>query len=397
MVHNYSMKELKDYKEEIYKCSKCGLCQAVCPVYEVTKNECAVSRGKFILLNGIMQNELKLNKSIIQNIDLCINCNACKEFCPSDINAKEIFASARYEFNKTKKRIKIFNSIDLFEIKLKFLKILISVYKLLILDKLFSHTANKFPSKNGLLNNIKFLNSITEVKSSRKKQLETKKIQGKVLFFESCFTKYINPSSKNASINLLEKLGYEVTIIKNDCCGIKEYYAGNFVDFEKKAKKNYNKLTVDCDYIVSDCDSCICALRLYDDVDQKEINISNKVVTMSKLLLQNNYKTNTNKESITYQKPCNYAGDHIELLKKQKNSQLLIEEDQLANCPTTFNNRIEKYTKKLATKTIQKFIESDTKKIITTCPTTLLRLKKELLDNNCNIEAMNLTELLDAE
>ena len=33
----------------------CGLCQSVCPVFKATQNECAVSRGKFNILNGIIK------------------------------------------------------------------------------------------------------------------------------------------------------------------------------------------------------------------------------------------------------------------------------------------------------------------------------------------------------
>ena len=49
------MKDLKDYKEEIHRCSKCGLCQAVCPIYQETGNECSVSRGQFIMLGGVIK------------------------------------------------------------------------------------------------------------------------------------------------------------------------------------------------------------------------------------------------------------------------------------------------------------------------------------------------------
>ena len=45
------MKKLKDFEKEINKCSKCGLCQSSCPVYHATGNECAVSKGKFVLLS----------------------------------------------------------------------------------------------------------------------------------------------------------------------------------------------------------------------------------------------------------------------------------------------------------------------------------------------------------
>ena len=59
-----NMKKLTDFKEEIHKCSKCGLCQSVCPVYNITGNDCSVSRGKFIMLNGIIKGDLKLNKNV---------------------------------------------------------------------------------------------------------------------------------------------------------------------------------------------------------------------------------------------------------------------------------------------------------------------------------------------
>ena len=33
--------KLAGYKEEIHSCSKCGLCQSVCPIYKITGNDSA--------------------------------------------------------------------------------------------------------------------------------------------------------------------------------------------------------------------------------------------------------------------------------------------------------------------------------------------------------------------
>ena len=66
------MKELKDYKEIIHKCSKCGLCQSVCPPYLETGNECTVSRGQFIMLRGIINGDLKMNKNINKYLALIL-------------------------------------------------------------------------------------------------------------------------------------------------------------------------------------------------------------------------------------------------------------------------------------------------------------------------------------
>ena len=63
------MKNLNDFKDDINKCSKCGLCQSVCPVYKITGNDCAVSRGKFVMLDGVIKGDLKLNKNIEKYLD----------------------------------------------------------------------------------------------------------------------------------------------------------------------------------------------------------------------------------------------------------------------------------------------------------------------------------------
>ena len=74
------MKELADYEEILHSCSKCGLCQSVCPLYKLTGNDCTVSRGQFIMLQGIIKGELKAGKTINRYLDLCLKCNACSKF-----------------------------------------------------------------------------------------------------------------------------------------------------------------------------------------------------------------------------------------------------------------------------------------------------------------------------
>jgi len=53
------MKRLSDFEKQIHKCSKCGLCQAECPVYQVTGNDCTVSRGQFVMLKAVLDGDLK--------------------------------------------------------------------------------------------------------------------------------------------------------------------------------------------------------------------------------------------------------------------------------------------------------------------------------------------------
>ena len=40
------LKSLRDYKQQIEQCIKCGACQTHCPVFRAHRREAAVARGK---------------------------------------------------------------------------------------------------------------------------------------------------------------------------------------------------------------------------------------------------------------------------------------------------------------------------------------------------------------
>ena len=74
---------------------------------------------------------------------MCTGCNACKDFCPSKINAKEIFIAAKaqyYKNNKISLKEKIVNSYVLFKTALCCAFIFFSVYRFLRMDKIIKKT-----------------------------------------------------------------------------------------------------------------------------------------------------------------------------------------------------------------------------------------------------------------
>ena len=106
------MKNFLDYTGELNKCSQCGLCMSVCPLYEETKNDCSNARGLCAMLNGVIKKELEFDETVLKYLDRCLknkNCNKCKNFCPSGIDLQIIFDSAKefYESNCNKNVAKL--------------------------------------------------------------------------------------------------------------------------------------------------------------------------------------------------------------------------------------------------------------------------------------------------
>lgn len=109
------MKNFSDYKNELNKCSQCGLCMAVCPVYQKTKNDCANARGLCTMLNGVIEQKLEFDETILKYLKMCLdnkNCEKCKSFCPSGIDLQTIFDSA-YQFEKCNKKLQTSKSSQL--------------------------------------------------------------------------------------------------------------------------------------------------------------------------------------------------------------------------------------------------------------------------------------------
>jgi len=93
------MKELatlvKELEEQLVTCIRCGMCQSVCPLFEQTRKEADVARGKLALLTGLMDNIFTDPDGVNERLNRCLLCGSCAANCPSGVNVVEIFIKAR--------------------------------------------------------------------------------------------------------------------------------------------------------------------------------------------------------------------------------------------------------------------------------------------------------------
>ena len=94
-----SMKELarlmKELEDQLVTCMRCGLCQAVCPLFAETGREADVARGKLALLSGLAQEILKNPQGVQDHLNRCLLCGSCAANCPSGVKVLDIFIKAR--------------------------------------------------------------------------------------------------------------------------------------------------------------------------------------------------------------------------------------------------------------------------------------------------------------
>lgn len=397
---------LDKFKEDIYKCSGCGQCQSVCPIYKVLKSECAVSRGKFNLLNAIVNRDIKLSKKTEKIMDLCLNCGACKEFCPAAIDATKIINAAKvdlFEQNVCSFSKKNFPVISVFPKLLKIFKCFLDFYRNSGLINKIENINQKFFHNLDLT----LINSFLKIKVKPVLNSQINNPVMKVAYFKGCMNNYINPSSFNAAKKILN--GLNVEIIEPDflCCGQALKNTGNIKLYKKIACKNLDLVPNDIDYIVTDCASCLTSLKEYSaflngSYKKKAEELNDKIISIYELLEKLEYCYDKELPcTVVYHNPCanrfNSQEDTIyNLLKKSKNTKIIATDEKNECCgaslPFALKNR--ELALKISENNTEKFINSDADIVLTSCPLCYIGLKQGLLTKKSNMEVMQVIEYL---
>ncbi len=331
------MKQLSDFKEEIHKCSKCGICQGECPIYKVTGNDCAVSRGQFVMLKGILKGDLKMSKVINRYLDLCLKCGACAKFCPSGLNVVDVIIAAKSEY---------FNSHPFEKVKTFFQKYFVF----------------------GLIPRI----VRTFIRPTKSKTFEKK-----VLYFGGCGSKL---KGDKAVVKIMNSIGIEVINPLFHCCGIPYFTRGDLNEFNNsinsyiKILKKYKIREV-----VTTCASCEKSLKDYLKwIDPKtpeadiEILKSVKVKNIYEYLRENNINLALKQSAkVTYHKPCNISNiQDIEwLLKNTKNLEYIEMEDFDKCCGLNGISKIKEFKtmRNIFKSKRTNIINSNSKIVLTSC------------------------------
>ena len=354
------MKRLEDYADDINKCSKCGLCQSVCPVYKITGNDCAVSKGKFVMLEGVLKGDLKLSKTINKYLEMCLKCGKCSAFCPSGIDVCEIFQTAKAEYLE--------NSLE-------------------------GKFVNIWQSEKVFDNLIAIIQKCHKTDSPRLPNNTTKTI----LFFKGCMNN-IYPQSERALKKIFTNLPY--ALIENDslkCCGVPFLSAGNLNRYKNAREHNISIINSSaCDYVLTDCASCFSALNKYKGLNKPIIDFSEF------LERENIHFKFQNKLRITFHKPCHFKNyESVKTLFARCENVEFIEMPNYEDC-CGFSGQFAITNRNLSVQIsknkIKNALSVNPDIILTTCPACILGLKQGLVAEKgicSNVpKIMNITEFL---
>ncbi len=81
--------------DRITACMRCGMCQAVCPMFGASGQEADVARGKLFLINNLAHMLLEDPEALADKLGRCLLCGSCQAACPPGVHIMDIFMEAR--------------------------------------------------------------------------------------------------------------------------------------------------------------------------------------------------------------------------------------------------------------------------------------------------------------
>jgi glycolate oxidase iron-sulfur subunit len=260
----------------ITNCMHCGLCLPTCPTYNLTGRERSSPRGRIRLIKAVAEGELDLTKGFIEEMNFCLDCQACETACPAGVKYGSLVEAARNQIavqGKESRAEKIIKTVFLKHVlsskaQLKFVARLLRFYQRSGLEK--------FVTGSGLLRAISpKLANLQKLSPRIDEQFfdETHpeilypngKIRYRVAFLSGCIMNVAFSQINDDTVQVLLHNGCQI-IIPNDqgCCGSMQAHNGDFETARMLARKNIDVfLRHDFDYLVINSAGCGALMKEY--------------------------------------------------------------------------------------------------------------------------------------
>ncbi len=397
---------LKEIEDELTPCMKCGMCQAVCPLYLETKRETDVARGKIALLEFMASEMLNDPKAVKERLDKCLLCGSCAANCPSGVKVLNVFLKARsiiteYQGLSTPKKI-IFRGLLA---RPKVFDALLSLSARL--QGIFTKTTNQSLGsscarfKTPLLGDRHFAPLAKSPWHNQTPALDSEPGPGRprVAFFPGCLVDKVYPRLAKTAIQIFSHHQLGIYMPKEQaCCGIPALASGDRETFVKLAAHNIELFGGEhsFDYLITPCATCTSTIKkvwpamqdffpatsrdAIQNLAGKTMDINAFLVDVLQVSLE--HPTGEDQTSITYHDPCHLkksldvAEQPRKLLQANPKYAFIEMKDPERCCGMggSFNLQHYDLSHQIGEKKLENILNSKAQTVATGCPACMLQI-----------------------
>ena len=399
------MKELED---QLVVCMRCGMCQAVCPLYAQTGKESDVARGKLALLDGLMKSMFDDPEGVSKRLNKCLLCGSCSANCPSGVKVLDIFMKARaiiagYMGLSPAKRLILQGMLahpELFDKMVEWGARFQGLLTKPVNDVVGTSCARIF---SPLLADRHFKPLAARPFHERASSLDTPagKSGVRVAFFSGCLLDKLFPQVADAVVRVLNHHGVGIFMPQGQgCCGIPAVSSGDMSSFHKLVRHNLDRFESEkWDYLVTACATCTSTLKkvwpalvendatgIRERVNvlaEKTMDISELLVSVLKIPLKT---ASVSGVAVTYHDPCHLkkslgvAAQPRALIRAAGGYQLveMTEPDACCGMGGSFNLQYYDLSAKIGRKKHDQIAATQAAVVATGCPACMMQISDML-------------------
>jgi glycerol-3-phosphate dehydrogenase subunit C len=253
-----------DY-DNLSRCIGCMVCTSACPYNaQMTTKGPNPSMLVSVLSSGVLtQKEGRDAFPIGANSDYCSLCLNCYTACPAGVHLNQANAQGKDAYVQTKGQKLRDRLLGHAEFADKAATLTPGLNNSLVKSPLVRKALEKTLGISSQPSMVKFSKPLTAERPVDKKPNDIAK-KHKVAFFTGCYARYNDTDAGKDAIAILEKLGIQVEVPEQCCCGLPLIGNGDMATAEQKARANVAafKPWVDKGYdVVATCTSCSLMLK----------------------------------------------------------------------------------------------------------------------------------------
>ncbi len=409
--------------DRITDCMKCGMCQAVCPMFGATGMEADVARGKLALIDNLAHEMLKDPAAVAEKLGRCLLCGSCQAACPPGVKIMEIFMEAREIVNEF---------LGLHPVKKMIFRTLLAK------PELFNFAIRVGAPMQGLMFKksgdaqgtvcapfLNFMLGDRHIHPLAKTPIHTRygvidepRSSGgiKVAFFPGCVGDKMYTDMTEACLKVLRYHNVAVFMPAGlTCCGIPALSSGDVKGMLLQLRANIQALrNGDYDYVLSPCGSCTAtikefwpryALRLgtqeksiIEGIAAKAMDINAFLVDVLKVEAA---QPSNDAISVTYHDSCHLkkslgvAAQPRIIIQANPAYKLteMAEADRCCGCGGSFNLFHYDYSRKIGQRKRDNVVASGARIVAAGCPACMMQLEDVLSHNQDAVRVKHTVEL----
>jgi Fe-S oxidoreductase len=193
----------------------------MCPSFKATSNEEESTRGRANALrlgiSGQMGFESLTDQKVLDTLDLCLSCKACKSECPSNVDMAKLKSEVlqkKYDIGNISFREKAINAhVDIVSKIVGWKAPFVNFVQGTSIFKIVAEKVLKVDKRRTLPNY-----ATQSLENWYRKEYKTLESNLKVALFADTYINYHEPQVGKAAIKLLNDCGYDVELASVGCC-----------------------------------------------------------------------------------------------------------------------------------------------------------------------------------